>query len=612
MRPGNARTAAVLSSSALGSRGPVLDLNFLTKGIDPRITFTRSTVAQYFDATGIMRQAAVNVPRLDYGPVPTGVTNFIRNSVAAGAVVGTPGTPPTSWTLPVVSAVLTTSSITGFGVENGIPYCEFSFATASAGAFEVQFDSGNAPASLGQTWTGSANYRLTGGSNTNVAHHLVQYEQGGTTTSGSTTIVPTSASLDTQRSSNTKTNVSEGTSAQSFRYNFSTSGAAAWTIRLGAPQFELSASANPWIATSGAVATLGATPLGLLIEEARTNGIRNPRAEGVVNGSPGTAPTNWSFSTALTTVTIVGTGVETGIPYVDVQLSGSAAETLGWGFEGTQVIAALQGQIWSESFYCRLVAGALAGTVVQNCIMPTTATGTNLTQTVATIVPTSAPLATQRTALTYTLPDATTAFVHPRIRISTPASAFNFTLRIAAPQIELGSFATSLMLPTAGTPAASSRTIETAVINFPAPIVSPLGNAIGKQCGWAANFIPEGIAGTNVRIVGDSGNTTEGPIVLNSNLAGGTYDGVAEPITPNFTTLGALTKIAASLNGTAGAVAMNGGTVATSSGMTQGYGAMTGIRIMGSGGTLDANGWMQRLRFWKRSLSNSELQQLST
>ena len=33
---------------------------------------------------------------------------------------------------------------------------------------------------------------------------------------------------------------------------------------------------------------------GLLLEEARTNPVRNPRAEGAAAGSPGAAPTKWT------------------------------------------------------------------------------------------------------------------------------------------------------------------------------------------------------------------------------------------------------------------------------------------------------------------------------
>lgn len=49
---------------------PALDLNFLTMTtLDARLTFTRASVATYFDNTGTMQTAAANVARLDHDPV---------------------------------------------------------------------------------------------------------------------------------------------------------------------------------------------------------------------------------------------------------------------------------------------------------------------------------------------------------------------------------------------------------------------------------------------------------------------------------------------------------------------------------------------------------------
>lgn len=49
---------------------PTLDLNFAgSQAVDPRITFTRNSIATYFDKFGVMQTAGVNQPRIDFDPI---------------------------------------------------------------------------------------------------------------------------------------------------------------------------------------------------------------------------------------------------------------------------------------------------------------------------------------------------------------------------------------------------------------------------------------------------------------------------------------------------------------------------------------------------------------
>lgn len=48
---------------------PSMTLDFLSGSLDPRMTFTRATTATYFGSDGLLKSAAVNVPRFDYDPV---------------------------------------------------------------------------------------------------------------------------------------------------------------------------------------------------------------------------------------------------------------------------------------------------------------------------------------------------------------------------------------------------------------------------------------------------------------------------------------------------------------------------------------------------------------
>src|SRR5262249_3631266 len=72
------------------------------------------------------------------------------------------------------------------------------------------------------------------------------------------------------------------------------------------------------------------------------NYIRNPSASGSVAGTPGTNPTNWGLTggpVSNISRTIIGTGVESGIPYIDVRYFGTsnAANNIGCNFDAYNV-----------------------------------------------------------------------------------------------------------------------------------------------------------------------------------------------------------------------------------------------------------------------------------
>ena len=164
-------------------------------------------------------------------------------------------------------------------------------------------------------------------------------------------------------------------------------------------------------------------------------------------GAPGTYPTNWLFSTLATGVTreMVGNGIEDGIPYVDIRVSGTPSTALMHLLTDTTTgIPAVSGQQWGTSVYCSLVAGSTANWVFFSLLgYFTSSTGTVLVNagstTDAASFPTSAPLRMQRYVNT-TIPTndsiACTAGVGIRIQVAT-GSPIDFTLRIGAPQAEL-------------------------------------------------------------------------------------------------------------------------------------------------------------------------------
>lgn len=87
-------------------RGGAPSWDFTGGTMPAGVTFTRAGSATYFDAEGVLQTASADVPRFDHDPasgalrgllVEPSATNRLLNSGFAGAVVGTPGTVPTSW-----------------------------------------------------------------------------------------------------------------------------------------------------------------------------------------------------------------------------------------------------------------------------------------------------------------------------------------------------------------------------------------------------------------------------------------------------------------------------------------------------------------------------------
>ncbi len=84
---------------------PKLSLNFLSGSLDPRITFTRAgNTATVTNADGSISLVNADTARFNYSNgVLQGLlieetrTNSVTNSLLSGAVIGSPGTPPTSW-----------------------------------------------------------------------------------------------------------------------------------------------------------------------------------------------------------------------------------------------------------------------------------------------------------------------------------------------------------------------------------------------------------------------------------------------------------------------------------------------------------------------------------
>jgi hypothetical protein len=193
----------------------------------------------------------------------------------------------------------------------------------------------------------------------------------------------------------------------------------------------------------------------LLLEPQRTNSTRNSSMVGAVAGTPGTLPTNWvGGSAAGLTRTIVGVGTENGLPYIDFRYNGtSATTTIVFVLDSLGAITASAGQSWNFSSYLRLVSG----TIDSAQLFWDEYNGATYLNSKSTSISVNSTLS--RFSLT-----GTTAVncntLNPFIRVLiTNGAAYDFTIRIAAPQMELGSYATT-WVPT--TTAAVTRIADVA------------------------------------------------------------------------------------------------------------------------------------------------------
>ena len=196
----------------------------------------------------------------------------------------------------------------------------------------------------------------------------------------------------------------------------------------------------------------------LNLEPQRTNSIRNSSMVGAVAGSPGTLPTNWeNTSTSGLNRTVVGIGIESGLPYIDFRFYGTSTGTaFDIRAELPNIISALTGQIWSESFYLKLISASAAPNSYQIGIYERASAGTIVSFGSQSVTVTNS---LQRFTYTRTLNGgATVAFVQPYVFFTlTNGATYDFTIRIAAPQMELGAYATT-WVPT--TTAAVTRLID--------------------------------------------------------------------------------------------------------------------------------------------------------
>ena len=172
-----------------------------------------------------------------------------------------------------------------------------------------------------------------------------------------------------------------------------------------------------------------------LLEPQRTNSIRNSTMVGTVTGSPGTIPTNWFSTNSGLTRTVVGIGVENGLSYIDLRFNGTATGTsVGVYFDNISLSGS---QTWTSSAYIKIVGGVFNSSAIAWDEYNGGSYIGGKTQTISVTSTLDRYVLSATTAASCTNAYPTLYFY------ITSGSSYDFTVRIAQPQMELGAYVTT-------------------------------------------------------------------------------------------------------------------------------------------------------------------------
>lgn len=198
-----------------------------------------------------------------------------------------------------------------------------------------------------------------------------------------------------------------------------------------------------------------------------TNECSNPRFVGAVAGTVGidaVLPTNTGIAhNNGLSAQIIGTGIESGLDYIDVRWFGTPNANGNFARFQPMVtggVAANPGDNWTQSIYIKWVAGDFTNIGVLFLeVAESDANRTFIGNHAVNITPNAVDsLGNQRFTNTLLGLKTGTAFVACDLGFSyTAGDAIDITLRFAGPQLEIGDSATDLILPPIGTVETETR-----------------------------------------------------------------------------------------------------------------------------------------------------------
>lgn len=253
-----------------GIPDPVINLDLCNPATAAQLTCVRASTGSHDNNAGVWSQFAINAPRMTNKGTrfEEARTNSIRNNSMQGAVAGTPGTPPTNWSLSSTGGL--TLSVVGVGVENGIDYIDIRWqGTANTTFFTISFETTtDVIAADAQVWTLSHFMRLVAGAyGQNRNYNIQSLTSTGTLVQSNNGPSAGGSVLATwDRMIATITLGGGGTVARCrpvFVGNLVNGAAYDFTFRIGWPQLELGAFATSPIRTTNAAVTRAADLISL-------------------------------------------------------------------------------------------------------------------------------------------------------------------------------------------------------------------------------------------------------------------------------------------------------------------------------------------------------------
>lgn len=303
----------------------------------------------------------------------------------------------------------------------------------------------------------------------------------------------------------------------------------------------------------------------LLIEGQRTNLIPNPRFEGATPGtlgSGGALPSGFNATGTAAWWTVVGVGTELGLPYMDVTCAPSGAGSTNIWFTATSGISLSGSAVYSTSIFARLLSGDMS-TFSAFGFLRRTDSASALNGTAANLKLVTGSISRYVTSET-TAADATSGRAG---LVVTSSGAGSVTLRIYAPQVELGAFASSPILPSVGAPAASTRGADLA-----SAALASLGVTGPMTVLWSGTLPQDAPADVDQMLFQIDDGTNNNSIRIRNRAGGATVAGgtVITGVSADTANLGSMTagtpfRCGATYDGAAGRFAscVAGGSVQT-------------------------------------------------